>query len=518
MLPEQFIEQLTLSLGPERAGEVFSYIQDSQPSVAVRANPFKVSDAESLSFLPIDAERSTYSQWGRFLTSRPEFALDPLFHAGAYYVQEASSMYQERILPLMAEMRQARPDGAFKVLDLCAAPGGKTTHLLSMLRGIPGAFLVSNEIIRSRASVLCENVSKWGAANVVVTNNDPADFAALPGYFDVMVVDAPCSGEGMFRKDPEAVAQWSEDNVRLCAARQRRILSDVLSALRPGGLLVYSTCTFNRFEDEDNVVWLASEYGFDVLEQKHFYPGDDMAGEGFFFSLLRKEGGGEAPVRDNASKGRGGKSGGSAVYRPFGSLDWVRDGFPVFRKGAVLKAFPESVADAMQAFEASSGLRVMMSGSVVAEVKDGSASGRNLYGAIVGNKFSSRKGSGDLDAGSYVSGAFRSQSSRPGSRSAKGSDAVILPQYSLIQSEVYRRGSLPEVTVPLETALAYLRRDPVVLHDAPAGYVVLTYLVEHPLRQPDGTLSMPAVPFGLVKNLGSRCNNLLPPSIALRKR
>lgn len=487
MLPEQFIAQLTLSLGPERAGEVFSYIQDSQPSVAVRANPFKVSDAESLSFLPIDAERSTYSQWGRFLTERPEFALDPLFHAGTYYVQEASSMYLERLLPLMLEMRQTRPDGAFKVLDLCAAPGGKTTHLLSMLREIPGSFLVSNEVIRTRAAVLCENVSKWGTANVVVTNDDPADFAALPGYFDVMVVDAPCSGEGMFRKDSEAVAQWSEDNVRLCAARQRRILSDVLSALRPGGLLVYSTCTFNRFEDEDNVAWIASEQGFEVLEQKHFYPGDNMAGEGFFFSLLRKEGGGEAPVRDNASKGRGGKSGGSAVYRPFGSLDWVRDGFTVYRKGPMLKAFPDYVAEVMQAFELSSGLRVMMSGSAVAEVKDGRAGGKCPQ----------------------VSGTFKAQSFRSGSAKGSASDSVILPQYSLIQSEVYRRGSLPEIAVPLETALACLRRDPVVLRDAPVGYVVLTY---------SPGISTPAVPFGLVKNLGSRCNNLLPPSIALRKR
>ena len=396
-------------------------------------------------------------------------------------------MYLERIMPLMAEMRQVRPDGAFKVLDLCAAPGGKTTHLLSMLREIPGSFLVSNEVIRTRAAVLCENVSKWGAANVVVTNNDPADFAALPGYFDVMVVDAPCSGEGMFRKDPEAVAQWSEDNVRLCAARQHRILSDVLPALRPGGLLVYSTCTFNHYEDEDNVAWLVSEYGFDVLEQRHFYPGDDMAGEGFFFSLLRKDGGGDMPVFGNASKARGGRSGGSAAYRPFGSLDWVRDGFTVYRKGPMLKAFPDYVAEAMQAFELSSVLRVMMSGSAVAEVKDGRAGGKCPQ----------------------VSGTFKSQSFRSGSAKGSVSDSVILPQYSLIQSEVYRRGSLPEIAVPLETALACLRRDPVVLRDVPVGYVVLTY---------SPGISTPAVPFGLVKNLGPRCNNLLPPSIALRKR
>ena len=164
------------------------------------------------------------------------------------------------------------------------------------------------------------------------------------------------------------------------------------------------------------------------------------------------------PVFGNASKARGG----SAAYRSFGSLDWVWDGFTVYRKGPMLKAFPDYVAEVMQAFELSPGLRVMMSGSAVAEVKDGS----------------------------------------------KGK-LLVLPQYSLIQSEVYRRGSLPEIAVPLETALACLRRDPVVLRDAPVGYVVLTY---------SPGISTPAVPFGLVKNLGSRCNNLLPPSIALRKR
>ena len=467
MLPEQFIEQLTLSLGPERAGEVLYFIQNTAPSVAVRLNPFKMPSADmsadqavcdALSWLPVDRARRTFSQWGSFLETRPEFYLDPLFHAGAYYVQEASSMYLESIFPIMRQMREDRPSGAFAVLDLCAAPGGKTTHLLSMLRDIPTSFLVSNEVIRSRASVLCENVSKWGAANVIVTNNDPADFAALQAYFDVVVVDAPCSGEGMFRKDRGAVEEWSEANVRLCADRQKRILLDVLPALRPGGLLVYSTCTFNHFEDEDNVAWLASEYGFEILEQRHFYPGDDMAGEGFFFSLLRKDGGGDMPVFGNASKARGG----SAAYRSFGSLDWVRDGFTVYRKGPMLKAFPDYVAEVMQAFELSPGLRVMMSGSAVAEVKDGS----------------------------------------------KGK-LLVLPQYSLIQSEVYRRGSLPEIAVPLETALACMRRDPVVLRGAPVGYVVLTY---------SPGISTPAVPFGLVKNLGPRCNNLLPPSIALRKR
>ena len=450
-LPEAFVRQLTISLGPERAGEVVSFITGSPASTAVRINPFKVNAFPA----QFASGRETFSRWGRLLDGRPEFALDPLFHAGAYYVQEASSMYLESILPLMLRMREERPEGPFAVLDLCAAPGGKSTHLLSMLREIPGSFLVSNEVIRSRASVLCENIAKWGAANVVVTNDDPADFSPLGEYFDVIVVDAPCSGEGMFRKDPEAVAQWSEDNVRLCAARQRRILTDILPCLRPGGLLVYSTCTFNPAEDEDNVAWLASQYGMEVLEQRHFYPGDPGAGEGFFLSSLRKGGAYGASGRSSAnSRGRG--SGAPSRFKE--DIPWVNDGFPLFRFGSLLKAFPAaSAARMLELTEGGTGarLRVLASGTAVAEVKDGRGGGK----------------------------------------------PVVIPQFSLIQSEVYRRGSLPEVEVPLETALEYLRRGLPTLPGAPAGYVVLTY---------------EGVPSGLLKNLGNRCNNLLPPSLRLR--
>lgn len=323
-LPEEFVRQLTISLGPERAGEVVSFITGSPASTAVRVNPFK-TEAVPPQFA---SGKETYSRWGRLLPERPDFALDPLFHAGAYYVQDASSMYLESILPLMTRMREERPEGPFTVLDLCAAPGGKSTHLLSMLREIPGSFLVSNEVIRSRASVLCENISKWGAANVVVTNSDPSDFQSLGEYFDVIVVDAPCSGEGMFRKDPEAVAQWSMDNVRLCAARQRRILSDILPCLRPGGLLVYSTCTFNPVEDEDNVAWTASLYGMEVLEQRHFYPGDPGAGEGFFFSSLRKGG----------TYGVSGRSAGKAAAGAAEPLSVSRRMFPGSMKDSICSA------------------------------------------------------------------------------------------------------------------------------------------------------------------------------------
>lgn len=175
---------------------------------------------------------------------------------------------------------------AMRVLDLCAAPGGKTTQLLSHLDD--SSLLVANEVVPSRATILAENVARWGRSNVAVTQSDPATFGALRGFFDIAVVDAPCSGEGMFRKDERAVAEWSPANVGLCAARQRRILADFWPSLRPGGFLIYSTCTFNRQEDEDNVDWICRELGAERLDMRHFYPGEDR-GEGFFAALLRKE-------------------------------------------------------------------------------------------------------------------------------------------------------------------------------------------------------------------------------------
>lgn len=171
------------------------------------------------------------------------------------------------------------------VLDLCAAPGGKTTQLLSHLDDT--SVLIANEVVPARATILAENVARWGCSNVAVTQSDPSAFAALRSFFDVIVTDVPCSGEGMFRKDERAVAEWSLSNVRLCAARQRRIVGDVWPALTAGGYLIYSTCTFNRLEDEDNVAWICAELGGSCLEMRHFYPGEDR-GEGFFAALIHK--------------------------------------------------------------------------------------------------------------------------------------------------------------------------------------------------------------------------------------
>lgn len=232
-----------------------------------------------------------WSASGIYLQERPVFTLDPDFHAGAYYVQEASSMYLEQAVKASVDLSQS-----LRVLDLCAAPGGKSTHLLHLLNST--SLLVSNEVIRSRATILSENIQKWGFPNVVVTNNDPKDFNEVNGYFDLVVIDAPCSGEGLFRKDQAAVEEWSEENANLCALRQRRILSDVWPSLKENGVLIYCTCTYNEAENEGNMTWLSQHKDIEFIDLPLF-PGVEktigyrflphkIKGEGFFIAAVRK--------------------------------------------------------------------------------------------------------------------------------------------------------------------------------------------------------------------------------------
>ena len=297
MFPAEFINDLRETLGPERAGRIVAALA-GEPAVSVRVNPFKMSlQALRDHFGPLAGDPVPWApEEGLYLQERPVFTLDPLFHAGAYYVQEASSMYVGALFDRAAALAGVSENtgwaSGLRVLDLCAAPGGKTTQLLSHLDG--SSVLVANEVVPARATVLAENVARWGCSNVAVTQSDPSAFTALRGFFDIVLTDVPCSGEGMFRKDERAVAEWSPDTVKLCAARQRRILADVWPALAPGGCLIYSTCTFNRLEDEDNVDWICRELGADCLEMRHFYPGEDR-GEGFFAALLRKSGAGPRP-------------------------------------------------------------------------------------------------------------------------------------------------------------------------------------------------------------------------------
>lgn len=252
-----------------------------------------------------------WSSQGYYLNERPSFTFDPLFHAGCYYVQEASSMFLEQ-----AFQQTVDASANIRVLDLCAAPGGKSTLLQSLISS--GSLLVSNEVIKSRVTILEENITKWGGANVIVTNNDPADFARLQNFFDVLVVDAPCSGSGLFRRDPTAIEEWSEQNVQLCSQRQQRIIADVWPALKQNGILIYSTCSYSKEEDEDLLDWIADnlpvsscplqinpEWGIvETRSAKHsaygyrFWP-DSVQGEGFFIACFRKSDGGDYSQRNS---------------------------------------------------------------------------------------------------------------------------------------------------------------------------------------------------------------------------
>jgi 16S rRNA C967 or C1407 C5-methylase (RsmB/RsmF family)/NOL1/NOP2/fmu family ribosome biogenesis protein len=263
---------------------------DSNAPISIRLNPKKTKPS-------LDLTKSIpWCEDGYYLEKRPIFTLDPLFHAGCYYPQEAGSMVLDQVL------RQLELPSAPKVLDLCAAPGGKSTLIATFLE--ENGLLVANEFIHNRALVLKENLTKWGASNVLVTNNKPSDFKQLPHFFDVIVADVPCSGEGMFRKDPDSRNEWTQKNVEMCANRQEEIIDDVWGALAPGGYLIYSTCTLNEKENEYNVLRIASELDAEIVHFKvhesfvkgrneigyYAIPGITMS-EGFFIAVLKKNDG-----------------------------------------------------------------------------------------------------------------------------------------------------------------------------------------------------------------------------------
>lgn len=289
-LPSDFVERIKLQFSD---ADSFLSGLESEPGWSVRLHPHRHSH---------DLELGSAVAWcksGFYLDAKPQYTLNPLFHAGNFYPQEASSMFLHFLLE---NLNQYLPDEP-SILDLSAAPGGKSTLIASWLDG--RGMLVSNEVIRSRAWILHENITKWGYSNVVVTNNDPADFKDVGGLFDLILIDAPCSGEGMFRKDRAAAGQWSLQNAALCAQRQRRIVMDAWNSLARDGILVYSTCTFNPAENEQNMEWLLSQVdavsigfevppewnvakvGFNGGEGYAFYP-HRTAGEGFFVSVFQK--------------------------------------------------------------------------------------------------------------------------------------------------------------------------------------------------------------------------------------
>lgn len=285
MLPTGFVNRMKEQLGADYPA--YEAAMRSAPVRALRVNPLK-TDAEALARLFPCPLTPVSGADGCFLFGDEVPVGRTFAHAaGLIYVQEPSASLPARLLC---------PTGSERVLDLCAAPGGKTGQLAAMMRN--GGLLVANEPVPSRAAILVQNLERLGVTNAVVTNSYPdALEAAYPGFFDAILVDAPCSGEGMFRKEPNARADWSPENVRACAERQGHILDSAVKMLKPTGRIVYATCTFSPEEDEDTVgAFLSRHNGFTVSQIRKVYPQDGV-GEGQFMALLTR-------TADEASVGR----------------------------------------------------------------------------------------------------------------------------------------------------------------------------------------------------------------------
>lgn len=450
-LPQAFIERTRLLLGEAQYPQFEEALQTEVP-VSIRPNRMKCDK-------PVEGEPVAWASSGIYLESRPTFTFDPLFHAGCYYVQEASSMFVERVL-------QEYVKEPVVMLDLCAAPGGKSTLCRSVLP--EGSLLVANEVMRNRSQILAENLVKWGSPEVVVTNNDPTDFTDLTHLFDVILTDVPCSGEGMFRKEQVAVDEWSLESVDICWKRQRRILNDIWPALKPGGLLIYSTCTFNREEDEDNVAWIAKELGAEVLSVPvdeswgitgnltgkdfpvyRFLP-HRTKGEGFFLAVLRKQEGELETVSLRPEKKKKGKDNKQPLSVPKEVKDWLKtsDTFRLTVKETSVVAFPKHYSDVYALLEQH--LKVIHAGITLCEMK--------------------------------------------------GKD--VIPNHSLAMSTALAENVFPKAELSYEQAIAYLRKEGLVLDASiPRGYVLVTYQ---------------QIPLGFVKNIGNRANNLYPQEWRIR--
>ncbi len=447
---DSFKEYLAEAIGADNA-DVASAAFNTEASVSVRLNPRKAGASFAGTYVP-------WNPLGIILGSRPSFTLDPYLHCGAYYVQDSSSMFVGAVLRML--LQKYNQGKTLRVLDLCAAPGGKTTDIsASLSESDRPYFLVSNEVMKQRCSVLADNVALWGDPRVAVTSADPSAFAALEGFFDIIVTDVPCSGEGMFRKDERAVQEWSVDNVALCQARQRRILADVWPSLAEGGLLIYSTCTFNRYENDLNVKWIAENLGADILtpslEGFGPYPGvlvtecgfslvpGFVSGEGQYCAALRKTSPAGSAGRKKAVQRHKEVRKTAATVIPENLLS---GNMRIKENESGIFAIPEDIAEDAATLTAS--VRTLMTGCKVGESKGG-----------------------------------------------------FIPYADLALCSWRNPEAFPSAELDLGTALAFLHRDSIVLPDAPKGYVLVTY----------GSLGL-----GFVKNLGGRCNNLHPMSRRIR--
>ncbi len=437
-LPQSFIDRTKLILKDE-----YPEFENALNSVA----PTSIRYNDKFKYI-VDNELVKWCSNAFYLNERPLFTADPLFHAGAYYVQEASSMF------LYNAVNQHFKN-AEKVLDLCAAPGGKSTLLAQTL--LENCILVSNEIVRSRAYILAENLSKWGNPNTIVSNNQASDFSDLKYFFDAVVIDAPCSGEGMFRKDAGSISEWSLDNVYRCAERQKEIVNDVWNALKPGGILIYSTCTYNREENEENVAWICQELGAEFLKIDlegnneivesdlgyRFYP-HRTKGEGFFISVLRKN--------------------------------------------------TEEYSKKIKKTELKKSIKFFDSKEFPYKLK----TDRN-WTYLNDNNFIRAYDADNFNDFMLLIQHFNCIESGILQGEIKGKD--FIPATQLALSKAFDIESAQSVELDYKTAISFLKKETISLPNEPLGFLLVKYK---------------NLPLGWVKNIGNRCNNLYPQNWRIR--
>lgn len=489
MIPQAFQQQMCALLGDNEAGALCTALSSGNLPTSIRTNPFKsLKDGENLfgqtdnAVSPSDIADSptlrpvAWCSSGSYLSERPSFAHDPLWHAGAYYVQEAASMFIAQAYKVIDSTFSTDDmiGAPLKILDLCAAPGGKSTLWRSLLPD--EALLVANEPIRQRAQILAENLTKWGHPHTFVTQAFPDAFTSLEDTFDIIATDVPCSGEGMFRKDEQAREEWSPAAVISCADRQRDILTSVWPALKDGGFCVYSTCTFNSEENEDLVAWACDTLGAELVEIPtdpawniagdttgrnlpvyHFFP-HRTEGEGLFLALLRKKKGEmfnyqrKLQTLLDAREGNGRKRGAKSSVKP----------------NATLLAWLENAEDFT--FQCSVDGVWTAIPTRFAEIREQLA---NIAPLLLG-----------------------------GIEIAEEKGKKLIPQHALAMSICASSSAFPRVEIARDSALAYLHREAITLPaEAPRGYVLLTYR---------------GLPLGFANNLGNRANNLYPNEWRLR--
>lgn len=478
-LSPQFLESLSHLHNIDTTALIRSL--DTPPAVGIRINRRKLADDHHDLYQGMSP--ISWSQGGFYLPERPNFTLNPLLHAGAFYVQDPSSMIYGQAVSRIASLLGDKP---LSVLDFCAAPGGKTTAMIDALPD--NTRIVANEYVASRGKILRENLEKWGFPSVITTGADSKSFSKLPPVFDIIAIDAPCSGEGMMRKDPDARSQWSEHLVESCAALQRSIIDDIAHLVRPGGYLLYSTCTFNLDENERNALHIIHNHGFESISpeslglQKIFSedciggaPAESLLpdvhalrfmphltdGEGLFLSIFRRTSQETDIYRDIPVQNRKKESGSSC------------------KSGQKSPAIPKDASDAvLKWFLPECDIQLLCADRIIT--------------ALPASMLPLHKLLNDYDV--RITGA--------GLPVAELKGKTLLPDSRLALNCAFRRDSFPTAELPLDKALAYLRRESFTLPDSiPQGFVVVTFQ---------------SVPLGMMKNLGNRANNLLPQAWRIR--